>query len=468
MKWLLSIALSGIGLYLAHGHEAFWPLAWLAPIPIIRLAFEERRPRLTFLSALAAHGLGGIYLVETYADVLPWPALGVALMVPALCFGLAISGTALAARRLGEWTSPLAFAILATGSDYLLSFGPDGAALSPAYSQVAFPPLVQTSALVGIWGVTFVLSFVAAALALALATRRPVFVVAAAAVFATNLGFGLWRIGNATTAPGIPVGLIANDQLNHASFDEADATARSVVDSYTISTRELIARGAKIVVWPEKIAILLAARRDEVLAQLQTTADETAATLIVGFDERAVERLNRVYVFQPNHKAPAGYDKRHLVPGLERAFTPGRRHLQFAPTMGVAICKDMDFPATVRGDALAAPIAAMFVPAWDFDHDAWLHARIAIMRGIENGFSVARTAKQGLLTLTDAYGRQIARAQSDRRKTVSLVAALPPGPGATLYTRIGDLLALACTGLAALGMIAAWAGNEKRAATRAG
>ena len=47
----------------------------------------------------------------------------------------------------------------------------------------------------------------------------------------------------------------------------------------------------------------------------------------------------------------------------------------------------------------------MLVPAYDFDRDASLHASMAVLRGVEGGFSVVRAARHGLLTVSDRYGR---------------------------------------------------------------
>ena len=70
-------------------------------------------------------------------------------------------------------------------------------------------------------------------------------------------------------------------------------------------------------------------------------------------------------------------------------------------------------------------------------------ARLAIMRGVEDGFAVARAAKQGLLTLSDSYGRIIALSASAKSGMVSLVGDLPRGPGNTVYLHIGDVFAWA-------------------------
>ena len=97
----------------------------------------------------------------------------------------------------------------------------------------------------------------------------------------------------------------------------------------------------------------------------------------------------------------------------------------------MAICKDLDFPETIRRDARAG-LRLMAVPAWDFGADGWLHGRMAIMRGVENGFAVVRAANGGLLTASDAQGRLIARKVVGPDHMDWILADLPLGPGPTL------------------------------------
>jgi apolipoprotein N-acyltransferase len=63
---------------------------------------------------------------------------------------------------------------------------------------------------------------------------------------------------------------------------------------------------------------------------------------------------------------------------------------------------------------------------------------MAVVRGVENGFALVRTAQQGLLTVSDAYGRILGEAASPRTGSAFLVRDVPPGPGATLYSAYGD------------------------------
>jgi apolipoprotein N-acyltransferase len=112
---------------------------------------------------------------------------------------------------------------------------------------------------------------------------------------------------------------------------------------------------------------------------------------------------------------------------------------------GLAICKDMHFAALGRAYG-ERHVAVMLVPAWDFDYlDGWMEARTTVVRGIENGYSIVRASREGLLTASDAYGRILAeRPSGDLPGSSLLVKVVVVNPVPTLYTRIGNLLGWIC------------------------
>ncbi|MFC6579548.1 hypothetical protein [Planomonospora parontospora] len=113
-----------------------------------------------------------------------------------------------------------------------------------------------------------------------------------------------------------------------------------------------------------------------------------------------------------------------------------------------AVCRDLDFPALARGYRRDGA-AVMFVPALDFGRDAWHHSRPAVVRGVENGFSVVRSAADGHLTVSDQYGRVLAERAAGGREIATVVTSVPVGGSATLYTRWGDWFAWLCLASAA-------------------
>jgi apolipoprotein N-acyltransferase len=74
---------------------------------------------------------------------------------------------------------------------------------------------------------------------------------------------------------------------------------------------------------------------------------------------------------------------------------------------------------------------------------------MAIMRGVESGFSIARAAKDGYLTVRDDRGRVIAEARSDSAPFTTLLADVPVEHPSTLFQKWGNSCAWAGTALLA-------------------
>jgi apolipoprotein N-acyltransferase len=75
---------------------------------------------------------------------------------------------------------------------------------------------------------------------------------------------------------------------------------------------------------------------------------------------------------------------------------------------------------------------------------------MAVMRGVEYGLSVARSAKQGTLTMSNERGRILAEGQSGSTRVVSVEGDVRAARVDTLYGRLGDLLGWASVALTAI------------------
>ncbi|MDE2183189.1 MAG: hypothetical protein KGJ78_09220 [Alphaproteobacteria bacterium] len=442
----LCAVLSGVAFYFSTGLGDIWPLAWIAPVPVLWLAFRPGNAWIALAAAGAAGMMGALNLLPAYLGIMPTLALVVIIVLQGLGLALCVAGARLVALRLSPLSGALAFAASWTTLDFLAAQGPHGSALSPAYSQVGMPILIQGASVFGIWIVTALLGLFAAGIAASAATRRLAPALMAAAALLLNVGYGGWRMTGAPRTAVTRIGLAADDALAASGRDRDEKSTLAVTDSYAEAARSFGTEGVSLVVFPEKIAVVTPESSGTVNAEFETDAHIAHETIVVGLDHRGAQRQNVARIFFANGAPPMSYAKRHLVPGLEDAFVPGKGSFMLANHTGVAICKDMDFPQTLRTDALLHP-TLYAVPAWDFGADAWWHARLAIMRGVENGFSVARAARQGLLTLSDAYGRVLGEQHSGAAGMATLVGDLPRGPGRTLYGRIGDTFAWFCMGL---------------------
>jgi apolipoprotein N-acyltransferase len=447
MTGFVVLAASALAFYGAIGLGEIWPLVFLAPIPVLWFAYAQPSRTYSFGVAFGAYALGGLNFLEAYWDVLPPAALAVAIIGPAIIFATGVLFSSTVYRRLGPFAAALFFACYWTGTDYLVALGPDGAAASPAYSLAFAPFLVQIASLFGLWALTFLIGFSSAGFAAGAASRKIVPSATAMALLAAATIFGWVRLDRTQPTNAVDIVLLADDSHGAASFSQDEIKSRAVIGAYLAATAQ--GGATDYVLWPEKLATLAPAFRDEALAPIAAEAQSIRSTIIAGFDERGAARLNRAYVFQPGGERLV-YDKRRLVPGLERGFAVGRDPMSISPGVGVAICKDMDFPAMIRNDARALELWLMLVPAWDFGRDARAHQRMAVLRGVENGFAVARSTREGILSLTDAYGRTVAETRSDVAGMRQVRARLPLGPGRTLYKTIGDSLPIGAIVAAAL------------------
>jgi apolipoprotein N-acyltransferase len=213
---------------------------------------------------------------------------------------------------------------------------------------------------------------------------------------------------------------------------------------------------------PEKLSVVTPPLLAATDALFQSAVDQTGSDIVIGVVRIAADaagepvRLNEGRWYAP-HAAVATYEKHHMLPAFESNMVVGTT-LTHAPhaggVWGLAICKDMDFPLLARQNA-AAGVGLLLAPAWDFVDDAWLHDRMAILRGVESGFSIARAAKQGVLTLSDNRGRVLAETSSASAPFASLVAAIPVQRDVTWYARFGDWFAWLNLGLLALLLVLA-------------
>jgi apolipoprotein N-acyltransferase len=63
---------------------------------------------------------------------------------------------------------------------------------------------------------------------------------------------------------------------------------------------------------------------------------------------------------------------------------------------------------------------------------------MSILRGVENGFSEIRTAREGRLTISDCFGRVNYESSSSKGQKSTLTGDVSLHRKNTLYTRFGD------------------------------
>ena len=418
----------------------FGPLALIAPVAVLVYALSAPRWQSVAAAAFLARSIGALGLVWAYHDVLPPIALALWILGQAVGFTLIIVATRWLVRGAPAWAALISFPLLATASEFLFSVvSPHGSFGALGYALVDVLPLLQVASVGGLAALAFCAGLFATMCAMAIVQPRAWRTLAfiGGAPIALVAAFGFWRMNEPYDAH-TRVGLIAIDSLSgRASARDADTS--EIVNAYTTAVRALDG-DVDFVVLPEGVFSSSPALSAAVETPLQNTANTVGATVIAGFDETLADgrHVNSAVIFTP--EAPTQrYIKRRLIPGLDLGYATGPGVFVDGAN-GVAICKDFDFPAMIR-EYGERGVALMLAPSWDFRADGRLHARMAVVRGVENGFALARAATDGRLTLSDRYGRIVAEAVTSRDDTTVLTADVGLRSGGTLYARYGDVFA---------------------------
>ncbi|HEY3556332.1 MAG TPA: nitrilase-related carbon-nitrogen hydrolase [Kribbella sp.] len=432
---------TGVLLYLGSGLHTIPALTWCAAVPAFLVA-PLVRAWVAGVIAFAGWMLGLTNLVRYLMTDLELPvvALGFLAALAAVFALTVLFFRALVVRGhpvVAAFAAPALWAAL----DYLITtLSLHGAFTSLAYTQAEVAPINQIVSLTGPWGLSFLLLFPAAVIA----ARRLVLVGVLVVVAAGTCLYGVLRLDGIADAQPVKIAVLSAEGADDAGWPGAAGPA--VLARYRPLIANAAQSGAQIVLLPEKIVDVHTTDLPALSRQFQVLATSNKIELVVGLTVLGGGDHNRALMFHPDSSTPTSYDKHHLIPGLE-PYAPGDSVATY-DSWGLMICKDLDFPALARqyGELRTN---LLLVPALDFVDDGWLHSRMAILRGIENGIPIARDGSQGRLTLTDAEGRIVAETTAPAGGPASLVGELRPGIDRTLYTAWGDWFAWLC-GLVAL------------------
>jgi apolipoprotein N-acyltransferase len=251
---ILCALLSGGMFYVSQGPADLWYLAWLAPAPVLWLAYGDAPNRQLIFAALAAFVLGQCYIFFYTAvfRVVP-PAVAIPIIIStfllqAIVFPAAIGFARYVQRRASPFVTLLAFPACWTAFEYAISLvSPHASFGSLAYTQMSAPAMIQSASLFGMYVVTFLVCLFANASAIALHRQKGSWIAAAigAAICAANVAFGFVRL--AEPEPGaIRVAALSDEEpMAEAYHADTLASAVNLSSLYARAVRAVAANGAR-------------------------------------------------------------------------------------------------------------------------------------------------------------------------------------------------------------------------------
>jgi apolipoprotein N-acyltransferase len=471
---LFFIAATGLGsaalAYLGTGLHPIWWALWLAPIPVLAIS-PRLRGSAAFLLGAVAWLIGEMnqWNYVRHAIQLPRQITILYFVVPAVVFGFAVLFVRGFVRRGALFLASLALPIYWVTYEYLTAMAsPHGTWGNLAYTQMSFLPVIQIAAITGLWGISFIVFLFAGAAAALLSGagkpwQRRMLAIAVGFVVCAVLVFGNWRL-QSSPSQSVAVTLIARD-VPMSAYLGSEEQALGLLHEYAEEIGRVTPAGTQAVVLPEKIGRISESALAEVDSLYSSAATATRAAIVLGLVRKTPSgAFNSSRLYSVSGKLEANYDKHHLIPGVEPEKPGNKRVVLDEPSgrWGLQICKDMDFPKLSREYATEGA-NLLLVPAWDFNVDRWLHARMAVLRAVENGFALARSARNGLLTLSDNRGRILAEATTVPGRFVSISGKVNVAREKTFYARTGDWFAWLCVAVFVGLLVLELFGREKHA-----
>lgn len=479
------------------------PLAWVALVPLV---LAVRRVRTWRRAALCGAGAAVVMCAIGYAWIAdmsirfwhaPLPVAALLLLLYA-SFG-EINFTLFALllyrwrTRLERWPAVTTAALFTLLEVLVPKIFPD----TLGSTQVAVPFLPSASALVGTFGLSFVIAWFASCLAWmvwsapAIRRRRGVELVMC---LACSAGLWLYGVRRQHAMDALPVQRELRLALVQSNIGDAGVfvqelgssalMASTVIGRYVGMTRATLQQGpVDIVIWPE--TAIPVSPRDQAFEPVRAMVRDLDIALVFGGYDFQVQRTGRWRVYNTlfwmdrRGRIRERYHKSKLLPLGEHIpfadrfpvlldiipnageFTPGSGPRAFeidGVQVAPLICYELLFPRYVRrGVRMGGEVLLNLTNDYWFGRYAepQQHFALARMRTFETGRPIVRATNTGISALIDANGRILAQTALSQPEVLRATLPLRAVP-ATPYLRAGEWCVVALVG-GAWGLVAlAW------------
>ena len=405
--------------------------------------------------------------------------------------------------KVKHWSSVFVFPAAMTIMDFIAAQGGGGTWGNVAYAQFSNIYLMQLAAVTGIWGISFMLYWLASSANYIYenwqegkSIQWPIRVYTLSFLLVMGFGFLRLKMADNSATKSVKVAAITVENLSiiekmyegetgksiqipptafqaDAEMAEAFATLASFVETpfdpkfqavfeetdrvlnqLWAKSEEAVRKGAKIISWTEAIVNTIKSEEEQYIQQAKAFAQKhqvwlffPMAAIIPGKivpNEPFIE--NKVLTINPKGEIVNTYFKNIPVGGVEPCFA-GDGSIPVIPTeygkLSPVICYDADFPQLLQQVGQQAT-EMLIVPSGDWKDIAHIHAYMAVTRAIENGVAILRPVSKGLTVAADSYGRIIAQDYYFEDDDHLLLAEVPIQKVPTLYTFIGDAFVYIC------------------------
>jgi apolipoprotein N-acyltransferase len=467
------LALGAALLAVSYGADTVPLAAWLAPIFLLR--FVRVQKFRIWAPVVYATAVGATAFQLRGMVPLPSSYYAVFLVVDGILFLVPYLADRWLVPRIGGLPATLVFPTAWVALEYLNSFGPYGSWGAAAYSQYGNLALLQLLSVTGLWGISFLIGWLAAACnwvweegwdsrrarrgaSLAVATIVAVMLLGGARLALFPPSSPTVRIASLSKRPVGPSPGAATwrrlsaNQATAEDMASMRAWAAALDDDLLARAEREAQAGAKIVFWGEANAPVFNEGEAAFISRGSALASRHRIYLGMALGVWNIGKNppleNKLVLIQPDGRVAWEYNKVRPVPGPEAAMQiRGDGKLRSLDTpygrLSSVICFDADFPQLLaQAGALDADI--VLDPSNDWPAiDPW-HTQMASFRAIEQGVNLVRQTSQGLSASFDYQGRRLSAMDHYRTSDYVLVSEVPTRGVRTIYARLGDWFAWLC------------------------
>ena len=378
-RWAYLWLFVGAGLLLFSNGRWFIPLAtWLAPIFLIR--FARTQP--------ALKGLGLLLVANVLANLFFWqgiipPVLHLPVAIGiGVVFWLPYLADRLLVNRLRGFAATLVFPLLQVSLEYINTIAnPLGSWGSLAYTQHSFLPLLQLLSITGIWGLSFLIMWLAPVVNWAweqdfVLHRVRTILLTYGGILALVLVVGSVRLAFFPPQSATLQVASLTEEADHFSVPDALASWEKYLElgeRMIQKSRQQAQAGADVIIWQEGGIIALQEDEARFIEEACALAQEEKVYLMLGlftipekFPE--VKAENKAVWITPDGEVKWHYLKGRSDTGARTIYVAGDGIIPVDQTgsgaIASVICFDMDHPVYIR-QAGRSGTDVMLVPAND-------------------------------------------------------------------------------------------------------
>lgn len=459
------LTVGGVLMYFSNWTWA-WPLsAWLFPVFLLRFSRTQKAvtglPVLFFVSVvIGIISMWNLLLIDPIPPsfrIISGIAVGVVFFIP-------FSIDRFIAHKLPGHFATLIFPCSWVALEYVKALG-NGSWGALAYTQYGNLPLMQFSSIIGIWGLSFLITWFASIVNFVWENKFAWFRIRKVVLFYGVIVlfvfiYGYSRLSNTNdSSEKICIASITNPQDFVTRFYGPDWTDRTLgtvkmqkdLDYFINETRVAAQKGAKIVFWQEYSISVMEENEKEFIDRIRIFVRKngifisaTYGLFPMNYPEKPWK--NKLVWVNPNGEVINEYLKSKPAPPLE-PIIPGKGIIPVISTpygkIASVICADQDYPNLIL-QAGRVNAQLLLIPAQDWKAVDPLHTRMGIFRAIENGFPMIKGTGGGLSVAVDPYGRVINSSDYFNSSENYMISCIDLKSIKTLYSIIGDAFAWLC------------------------